>query len=727
MDGERHLHGSPTVDAERLAATATRRASRRRTIAVAGLQVLLLWTAAAVVIWYGHRDAVEDGKWTAENTSLTVAAYMKQTLGGADLIVKSIQDWIAEENITSEPQFREIMQGRRFFDAMRGRVVSQPQIAIAGIIARNGELLNNIRSHPAPPIDLSGREAYTASMAAGAPALVLTGPAPGRTSGRWTFYLVRKVTSKSGETLGLALVGLDVEFLTEFFRRISVGAASGLSLFRDDGTLLVTSDPRPDLLGKRYEDALPRRLIAERRSGQAVFTDAPSWFDPGTRRWRVVVPRSVDGYPVFVSLAVGEGAFLTRWREMSYLILGLVLALSAVTFFVTQHILQLLDQSAAASRAESERDLLAAIVDTPSALTAILDRNGDIMHANTRFREVFGADSEIREALRGSGPQGAEALRDFVAGDAKLGEVDIELRRPGNQAQMLHFSLARRSLPDSGDCTIMVGHDETVRHQARQAIALSSKMVTLGEVTTGIAHELSQPLNVIRMAAQNALIEIEPEPPEEGDEDEPRPEPMPEAEFRVFVAGKLHRVIAQVDRAAAVLSRMRLFSRETRQGPQAFDVRKACRGALVLAEPRFRRVGISVHDRLGDEPLMVFGHPTQLEQGIVTLLMNALDALSESSQAEKIVEVSASRGADGHVHIRVGDNGPGVPEAIRDRIFEPFFTTKPVGQGTGLGLASTFGLVRDSGGTLALVGDGPGATFQIDLPAASSGHLAMSA
>ncbi|MDP1908615.1 MAG: cache domain-containing protein, partial [Hyphomicrobium sp.] len=375
----------------------TRRASRRRTIIFAGLQILLMWSAAVVVILQGHRNAVDDGKRMAENTSLTIAAYMKQTLDGADLIVKSIQDWIADENITSEPQFRQVMQERRFFDAMRDRVVGQPEIAILGIIARNGELLNNIHGYPATQVDLSGREAYMASMAAGAPALVLTAPAPGRTSGRWTFYLVRKVTSKSGETLGLVLAGLDVEFFTNFFRSISIGGASGLTLFRDDGTVLVTSELRPDVLGKRYEDALPRRLIAAGESGRAVLTDAPSWFEPDVRLPRIVVPRRVEGYPIFVSQVVGEGVFLTRWREMSTLIFVLALALAAVTVFVTQRVMRLIDRAAAASRAESEGRLLAAIVDTPSALTAVLDRNGDVMHANTRFREMFGTDAEIRD------------------------------------------------------------------------------------------------------------------------------------------------------------------------------------------------------------------------------------------------------------------------------------------------------------------------------------------
>lgn len=725
MDGARRENGKPTGVPGGQVEAATRRDGRDRTIVLAILHVLLVWAVAAVVIWQNHRNAVEDWKRTTENTSLTVAAYLKQAFGAADLVLKSIQDWIADENITSETQFRVVMQERRFFEEMRERMVGLPQIGVAGIIARTGELLNNTNAYPAPSIDLSSQEAYRASMAAGAPPLVITAPMPARTSDRWTFYLVRKVTAKSGDMLGLVAIGLDVEFLTGFFRSISMGDPSWLSLFRDDGTLLATSVARENVLGNRYEKSLAQRLIEAGGSGKAVFTNASAWFDPATPSRRILVPRRIDGYPVYVSLVIGESVFLTRWRDTSYVIVALALVLTGVTFFAAQRVLRLIDQSEASRRVEQERYLLAAVVDTPSALTAVLDRNGQVMHANTRFREVFGTDADFHEALHGSEVRGAERLRAFVAGDDRLAEVDLEFVRPGHQTRMLHFSLSRRALPDSGDCVIMVGHDETVRRQARQAIELSSRMVTLGEAMTGIAHELSQPLNVIRMAAQNALTEIE---PEAADQEGDAPlDPLSEAEFRSFVAGKLRRVVLQVDRAAGILSRMRMFSREARQGPQQFDVRDACRGALGLAATRLRRAGVTARQDLGDEPLMVMGHQTGIEQCILNLLLNAADALQDTPQAARHVEVGASRGADGGVEIRVTDNGPGVPADIRDRIFEPFFTTKPSGQGTGLGLASTYGIVRDTGGTLSLVGDGPGATFCIGLPAAAQAEPAMSA
>ena len=693
------------------------RTGRRRTFLLAGLYIFLVWVIAGLVIWQNQRNAIDDWKRNAVNSSLTVAAYLKQAFGAADLVAKSIQDWIGDEEISSETEFRKVMQERRFFDAMRDRVVGQPQIGLVGIIGSNGELLNNIHAHPAAPLDLSDREAYTASMATGAPVLVLTAPSPSRSNGRWTFYLVRRVTSASGETLGLVTVGLDVEFLTAFFRSISIGEDSWLSLFREDGTLLATSVPQPDVLGKRYADSLPRRLIGEGRSGEAVFADGPSWFDLATPRPRIVAPRRIDGYPVFVSLVIGESVFLARWRETSLVVLVLAAALTLAGLFVAWQVLWLIDRSAAASRTEAQRRLLAVVVDTPSAFTAVLDRGGRVLHANARFREVFGGEADIYAALKKFDLASEEAVRAFVTGNAKLGEFDLAIERQGSPNRMLHFTMARRTLPDSGDCTVMFGHDETIRLQARRAIALSAKMVTLGEVTTGIAHELSQPLNVIRMAAQNALTEIE--PAAGGAEGDAPVAPLPEAELRGFVAGKLHRVIAQVDRAAAILARMRVFSRETRQGPQPFDVREACRGALALSAPRLRREAVAVREDLGDEPLVVVGHRTRFEQGLLNLLMNAADALHDGPLAGRQVEVRARRSTSGGIEVEISDSGPGVPIEVRDRIFEPFFTTKPVGQGTGLGLASTFGIVRDSGGALTLLDVGPGATFRIELPAAS--------
>ena len=176
--------------------------------------------------------------------------------------------------------------------------------------------------------------------------------------------------------------------------------------------------------------------------------------------------------------------------------------------------------------------------------------------------------------------------------------------------------------------------------------------------------------------------------------------------------------MAQVDRAASIIARMRVFGRTPDGPPAVFDVRHACREALALVGQRLRGGSVTIREELGEAPLQVCSHQNLLEQALINLLLNARDALQQSTRADKVIMLSAHRGSAGHVLLTVADNGPGVPAEIRERIFEPFFTSKPTGQGTGLGLSLSFGIVREAGGALSLVPSDSGAVFQIDLPGA---------
>ena len=713
------------------------RADRRRSLLLAGLVLLIVWSVAGLLIWQSRHAAIEEWKRAAARTSHIASAYVGQALGAADLVLKSMLDWLRDEQIGTEAAFQTAVSGRRFYDAMRDRTAGLRQVGMAGAVARDGTLLNTTSSFPPPQASMAGREGFTLALSPDPPKVILTSPIPGRITGRPTFFLLRPVVGPAGDVLGVLAVGLDAGYLGEFFREISVSADSTISIMRDDGTMLASSLRGDAVLGRRFPDALSLRLLREVDPAPAVFTDIPLARAPEFDLPRIVAPRQVEGYPAIVTLSIGPSVFLKPWRDTSVEIVGAATLLSLVTLLVLLRLLRLMRLSDAARRAASEQALLAAIVDTPSALTAVLDRAGCVMRANARFSELFGPRFDLH---RPGGPDagssevgGIEQLRDFVAGSERQAEIDLEVVRPGQPPCRLHFALARQAHTKKGECIILVGQDVTLRYQAERAIAQTAKLATLGEVTSGIAHELSQPLNVIRMAAQNALAELEPEDDPEGSDDAPADDgeaagadrsPPIDPAFKTFLAGKLHRVIAQVDRAAAIINRMRIFSRTSREGPQPVDVREACRGALALMTPQLRRVGIAVGLQFDESPVFVVGNMVVMQQVIVSLLANARDALRDSTHEDKAIAIRAWRAAEGRVIVRVADNGPGVPAAIRDRIFEPFFTTKAVGDGAGLGLATSYGLVRDAGGTLTLVepepDELPGAVFQIDMPAAAA-------
>jgi C4-dicarboxylate-specific signal transduction histidine kinase len=415
---------------------------------------------------------------------------------------------------------------------------------------------------------------------------------------------------------------------------------------------------------------------------------------------------------VGVAISIDQSVYLAGWEEERNLGIGLTLILSILKVLVSRRSIEHLARRETAGRLAAERQLLATLIDTPLALCAVVSRTGRVIYANGRFAQVLGQGGDSSSALRNNSLRGAEEVLHF-ANSPQDGtfELDLRLENSDGTARFLHFSLSHQDLPGLGNCTVMVGHDETERYEARQAIAQSAKLVTLGELTTGMAHELSQPLNVMRMAAQNALMEIE-AAQESAAVADPR-------DLGALIAVKLDRIVFQIDRAADIVARMRIFGRAPKGPPSNFDVRVACRAAIALVEVRLKAAGLTIRLNLGETALTVTGYQNLLEQVLVNLLLNARDSLEGCDQSAKTIDVSARRDQDNRIQLIVADNGPGVPASIRDRIFEPFFTSKPIGRGTGLGLATSFGIVRDAGGNLSLLSRGAGAAFQVDLPAAA--------
>lgn len=692
-----------------------RSGAARRTLLLGLLNVAMVWIVAGSIIWQGHRDAIEDAKAAANNLSLTTAGYTQHAVGSADLLLRSILDWLNDEHVETEGQFRVVIREKRFHDAIRDRIGGLPQVSIASIYDRDGNLLNTSARWPAPDLNVAELPTFRSMLDPRGPDVTTTEAREGRLSGKWTFYISRKVRAVDGTLLGITVVGLDPAYFARLFSSLVLGDSGWVSLFRDDGPLLATSLDRPGLLGRSYPDSVPVRLVREGFSGQAILVDGPAWWNASYTAPRLAAPRRVEGFPYIVSVNISEAAILTRWTERSWLIAGLAFAISVAAGLVTAQVMRLTMRSEASTRLAAERRMLAALIDTPAALAAVIDRQGLVLYCNERFRAVVAGGGEPRRCLHEAAIRNAGPIFDFAArSDDAPQEVDLEVRRLGEATRYLHFSVSAQDLPELGACTILVGHDETLRRQAQKALTETSKLVTLGEMTTGMAHELSQPLNVIRMAAQNALTEVRPAPGPGGS----ATEVLDEEAFRTFLGAKLDRIMAQVDRAASIIARMRVFGRRSEGRPGVIDAREVCRDALSLLGQRLRNEHIDVTEKLHDGPLWVRAHTQLAEQVLVNLLLNAIDAVREQPMGERRIAVEGTA-VGGRVLITVTDNGPGVPAGMRERIFEPFFTSKAPGQGTGLGLSLSYGLVREAGGTLSLLPSEQGASFRIDLPEAA--------
>ena len=263
-----------------------------------------------------------------------------------------------------------------------------------------------------------------------------------------------------------------------------------------------------------------------------------------------------------------------------------------------------------------------------------------------------------------------------------------------------------RRIPTSDSGFVSVFTDVTLRNHAQAQLIQSAKLATLGEMATSLAHELNQPLNVIRMAADSTLERIA-----DGDRDIDN------------VQGKLERISRQTVRAAAIIDHMRIFGRKSDGELQSIDPRDTIEGVLTIMTERLRLHSIDLLVDMPDSCTSVMGHAVQLEQVILNILGNAFDALEgrDISQGPKSIDIRiADRTSEGNVEIVVEDTGGGIKDEVITRLFEPFVTTKEIGKGTGLGLSISYGIITDMGGTIEAGNAERGTQIKITLPVPES-------
>jgi histidine kinase len=252
--------------------------------------------------------------------------------------------------------------------------------------------------------------------------------------------------------------------------------------------------------------------------------------------------------------------------------------------------------------------------------------------------------------------------------------------------------------------------DITKRLQAEQQLIQASKMATLGEMATGVAHELNQPLTVIKTASSYFMRKVH----------------RNESIDNQVLAEMAVQIDSHVDRAAKIINHMRQFGRKSDLVLSRVDVVEILKKAFELFSQQLKVRGIEVK-WLAEEALPpVMADPGRLEQVFINLLLNARDAIEERSEKEalgpedKAITLKAF-GSATEVVVEVCDTGIGIPPAIADRLFEPFFTTKKVGQGTGLGLSISYGIVQECGATIrAVANENQGACFVVAFPLGQS-------
>ena len=234
---------------------------------------------------------------------------------------------------------------------------------------------------------------------------------------------------------------------------------------------------------------------------------------------------------------------------------------------------------------------------------------------------------------------------------------------------------------------------------AQAELAHVTRVATLGELAASIAHEINQPLGAIVNNASASLRWLAANNLEEARR-----------------AAELIR--ADGYRAGEIIQRIRSFAKKTPSQKDWIDINQTIREVIALARSEVQRHGVSVEMELSDDVQhapVVFADRIQLQQVILNLMMNGVEAMSENSDGPRRLLIRTGTDASGQIVIAVRDSGPGLRPENLDRLFMPFYTTKP--QGMGMGLAICRSIIEAHGGRLwATANDDRGATFQFTLP-----------
>jgi two-component system NtrC family sensor kinase len=395
--------------------------------------------------------------------------------------------------------------------------------------------------------------------------------------------------------------------------------------------------------------------------------------------------------------------FIFQSGERSYLVTASRITSGHQDDLRTIHVLKdVTDRREAERRYRRERDFNKNILNNTQSMILVLDTAGLISYANRRCFETGYREGEllghplVEMVPTGRRPMLTEALERTLHG-ATLDNLEIPVIRGDGTAGQFSISLSPMR-DEQGDINsiVVVMTDITDAADLQAKLMHTEKMAALGQLVSGVAHEVNNPLAAI-VGFTDLLLES--------------------PEIPAAAKSELQVILQEAQRTRVIVQNLLSFARQMPAQREPVQVNTVLRQTLKLRAYDFSNHGVELVELYDENLPVVVGDPHQLQQVFLNILNNSYDAVQDTRRRGKIkIETSHH---DGQLEIFFRDNGPGISHP--DRIFDPFFTTKEVGKGTGLGLSICYGIVRAHQGEISARNneDGVGCTFVVRLPVAT--------
>jgi two-component system, cell cycle sensor histidine kinase and response regulator CckA len=357
----------------------------------------------------------------------------------------------------------------------------------------------------------------------------------------------------------------------------------------------------------------------------------------------------------------------------------------------------------------SERDFRALIEASPDGVAVV--RDGIYLYVNPAFAALLDRPVESMEGRSlfddvEEGDRSALEERLLVHGDDDdLG--DFRFRNRGGERVTVQLRPVAVEEFGGGPCTVVTARDVTERRKLQARLLLVDRLMSVGSLAAGVAHEINNPLSYVM---GNLAFMRE--------------------ELQKREAGELLEAARDAEQGAErvrrIVKNLQEFSRADQEGTSALDLNRSIEAAIGMAWIEIRHRAQLVRD-LGPDLPPVLANEAKLGQVVVNLLLNAAHALPEGEADKHRISIRTSLEGD-RVLMEISDTGPGIPPEIVDRVFDTFFTTKPIGIGTGLGLSIVHSIVTDLEGEIGVDSKlGEGTTFRVRLPTAKARETAAPA
>ncbi|OIS91062.1 sensor histidine kinase [Brucella cytisi] len=585
-------------------------------------------------------------------------------------------------------------------EILERRIMAEPDALSITYTDTNGKVVAS--SNSAAGRDLSSLPVLL-KLASEEKLLVYAGPASRQTDGhKWLMNYALKTFGPHQEPAGYVVIEVDLVPLYESYQHAVERTDAVLGLIGDDGIIRVASGPEAvgrnvgPLVAKVFEAGGGVETMRNIRTGEMdIFGFSRSASVPMLTY--VGSPRKTVILSWLSSVAVVTLIFL--------ILCGLMLfgQLMLVRYISNRN--ELIKQTLETARQKQFTGFLNQIIQATGVLVAVTDVAGKPIVTNEFFQSMFKADD----------PEFTDKLLEHSTG-LSLSEVCekapcevthvIEDRQGEKRELDWRLSTIR---DDAGKIKnlVAIGIDNTAQRELELGIFQSSKLITLGEMATGLAHEINQPLGTLVLTLDHVRDSL-----------------ARKKKLTVPLEEHLAGMSQQLERVTEIADHLRTFGRRGDGIAAPVNINMVIDGALLVTRHRIEQAEIRLLRPSVREYPGFLANQTIMEQILINLLINACDAIverrsSNGHHGEDSIEIKV-RENEKSMTLAVADTGGGIPTEVAEHIFEPFFTTKPVGQGTGLGLSVSYGMAHAFGGELGFHNLGStGTEFSVIFPKSS--------